>query len=105
MPRRRQTTTYFGDLPQMSQSTYIGENEQQRLRSQATSTTNLLAKSTPDLSLELLINSSTTIPNNSQLESTHFSSNTGTDRNEKLTNDLFVRPLRSHSQLSAEFAK
>jgi hypothetical protein len=84
MPRRRQTTTYFGDL---TQSTYIGESDSKRLRSQATSTTNL-AKSTPDLSLELLVHN---IPS----ESTQFP----TEAQQKSSHDIFVRPLRSHSQL------
>lgn len=104
LPRRRQTTTYFGDIPQMTQSTYIGESEQKRLKSQSTSTTNLLTKSTPDLSLELLINS-TTIPV-AQLTSqgsTHFSTNTLVEAPEKRENETFVRPLRSN--LSAESAK
>lgn len=61
MPRRRQTTTFIGDIPDaLSQSTYIGDSER-RFKSQSTSTTNLLTRSTPDLSLELLIGS-TTIP-------------------------------------------
>lgn len=89
MPRRRQTTTYFGDLPQMTQSTYIGESDSKRLKSQATSTSNL-AKSTPDLSIEVIMNGITS-------ESTQFS----TDKvgQPKPSNDLFVRPLRSNSQL------
>ncbi|KAI6176143.1 hypothetical protein M3Y97_00766500 [Aphelenchoides bicaudatus] len=116
MPRRRQTTNYFGDIPSlMTQSTYINDTSE-RMRSQATSTTNLLAKSTPDLSLEFLLNSnvnSTLIPATSkhsttssiQTGSTHFSSNGTTPELPAKSSEVPTRPQRSNSQLSAESSK